>query len=123
MLKAVKDKALELLDFANLLDQSGKLSITNVGLIVLLARVAIAPQLDWASVTTLALAFANYMQKRQEANKVSLSDDSEAMKAVKAQYETAVAAQAKTILDLNEKIKHIADAVKVVDLSRLNLRK
>jgi len=118
----MKERILKALDFCNLLDLQGKISLTNLGLVLLLGRIALAPALDWASVTTLALAFANYMHKRNEGTKAEMAAESEEMAKVKSQYEAAVAAQAKALVDLNAKLSSVADAVKVVDLSKLRLR-
>lgn len=118
----MKQRLLNILSFCNLLDLEGKLSLTNVGLVVLLIRVGMAAQLDWASVTTLALAFANYMHKRKESSAAEQASESEAMTKIKSQYEAAVVAQASAIKDLNDKLKQVSDAVKIVDLSKLKLR-
>ena len=115
------DRLLKALDWLNLLDAERKLSLTNLGLICLLARVIASPTLDWASVTTLALAFANYAHKRSESAKAISADDNEQMQQVKAQYEAAVKAQADAILQINEKIQKVTDAVKIFDLTKLKM--
>lgn len=118
----MKERILKALNFCNLLDLEGKLSLTNLGLVVLLVRVGASSVLDWASVTTLALAFANYMHKRKESTQAELQSDTDQMKQIKSQYEAAVVAQASAIKDLSDKVKSIGEAVKVVDLSKLKLR-
>lgn len=59
----------EVLAFFNLTDRSGKLSITNVAVIVLITKIALADSLDWAVVAGLLVTLLNYGHKRVETNK------------------------------------------------------
>ena len=60
----------KVLKFLNLIDQQGRLSITNVAVIILLAKIAIAPSIDWAVISGLLVTMINYSHKRYESNKV-----------------------------------------------------
>lgn len=60
---------LKLLKFCNCLDRGGKLSITNLGVIVLLVKVAAAPNMDWAVVAGLLVTLLNYGHKRMSEPK------------------------------------------------------
>lgn len=62
---------LKVLDFCNVLDYSKRLSITNIALIVLLAKVAFASPIDWPSIVSLVIAFSNYAHKRS-SNQVAV---------------------------------------------------
>ena len=51
-------------NFLNLLDAQGKLSITNVAVIVCLLKLAFAPAASITEAGTLLVALANYAHKR-----------------------------------------------------------
>ena len=69
---------LKLLDFCNLLDDSGRLSITNIAAIVLVAKLALTSNPDLATVGSTALGLLNYMHKRMViSNSSTSSGDSE----------------------------------------------
>lgn len=51
-------------NFLNLLDAQGKLSITNVAVIVCLLKLALAPAASITEAGTLLAALANYAHKR-----------------------------------------------------------
>lgn len=55
---------LKILDFCNLLDYSGKLSITNIALIGLICKMVFASNVDWPSIVAVIAAFSNYAHKR-----------------------------------------------------------
>lgn len=58
-------KFFKILSFLSLLDESGQsLSITNIGLCVMVAKMAIAASVDWPSVVVVITAFANYAHRR-----------------------------------------------------------
>jgi hypothetical protein len=67
----------KLLDFLNLLDDSGRLSITNVSAIVLVAKLALTSNPDLATVGSTAIGLLNYMHKRSVISG-STNDDSKA---------------------------------------------
>lgn len=55
----------KVLSFLSLLDESGTaLSITNIGLILMITKMAIAASVDWPSVVVVITAFSNYAHKR-----------------------------------------------------------
>lgn len=54
----------QLANFLNLLDAQGKLSITNVAVIVCLLKLALAPAASITEAGTLLVALANYAHKR-----------------------------------------------------------
>lgn len=56
-----------LLGFCNLLDRKGNLSISNVGVIVLITKIAMASTIDWPTVSGLLIALMNYGHKRKIA--------------------------------------------------------
>lgn len=55
---------ISLLEFCNLLDSKGRLSLTNLTVAVLVAKIAVSPQIDWAATTAMLVAFLNYSHKR-----------------------------------------------------------
>jgi hypothetical protein len=55
------------LSFLNLLDQEGKLSITNTAMYVIIGKVVSSP-FEWSSAITLFIVCANYMHKRVAVN-------------------------------------------------------
>jgi len=54
----------KILKFLNVVDREGNLSITNIAVIVLLTKIAIAPDMDWPTVGALLASMMNYMNKR-----------------------------------------------------------
>ena len=76
---------LKLLKFMNCLDRAGRLSITNLGVIVLLVKVAVSPNMDWAVVAGLLVTLLNYGHKRvNEQKTVEVPQTSnEAIEAIK----------------------------------------
>lgn len=57
------------LRFLNLVDRSCNLSITNIALIVLITKLALAPQFSIPEVAAFFMALLNYGHKRHESNK------------------------------------------------------
>ena len=64
----MKDRLRRIGDFFNVLDVSGNLSITNIGVIVCITKVALAPTVDVASVGALVATLLNYIHKRTNNN-------------------------------------------------------
>lgn len=61
---------IKILKFLNLLDESGDaISLTNIALVVLIAKMALASIVDWPSVVAVITAFGNYSHKRYVASK------------------------------------------------------
>jgi hypothetical protein len=65
---------MKLLRFFSLLDRAGRLSWTNVGLVVVLTKVALAPTVSLGEAGSLLLVLANYAHKR----KLSVKAEAEA---------------------------------------------
>lgn len=63
-----------LLRFGNLLDRNNHLSITNVAVIVIITKMALAP-FDWAVAAGLLVTMVNYAHKRSETNKTDKALD------------------------------------------------
>lgn len=66
----------QVLSFLNLLDFEGKLSITNVAVIVVLIKLAISPSASITEAGLLLVTLANYAHKRSvnQSNQVSVED-------------------------------------------------
>lgn len=60
----------QIFKFLNLLDHEGNLSITNLAVIVVLIKLAIAPAATLTEAGTLLIALANYAHKRVVTNSV-----------------------------------------------------
>lgn len=60
-----------LLSKLRVLDEQGNLSLTNMGIMVLIAKIALANPLDWPTTAALMLALLNYGHKRIEASKAT----------------------------------------------------
>lgn len=58
----------KLLKFLNLTDRGGDLSITNIAVIVIITKMALAP-FDWVTAAGLMISLLNYAHKRSETNK------------------------------------------------------
>lgn len=58
------------LRFLNLVDRSCNLSITNIAVIVLITKIAMAPTLDWQTAAALLVTLLNYAHKRKETNSI-----------------------------------------------------
>jgi hypothetical protein len=52
-----------------LFDRDNKLSLTSIGVMVILTKIALAPVLDWATASTLLLALLSYNAKKVLAAK------------------------------------------------------
>lgn len=55
----------KVLAFLNLGDRQGNLSVTNLAVYTLLAKIAMSPTLDWPTASGLLIALLNYSHKRQ----------------------------------------------------------
>jgi len=65
----VKSAFCKFLRFLNLVDRNCDLSITNIAVITLITKIAIAPTIDWQAAGALMVALLNYSHKRSESNK------------------------------------------------------
>lgn len=59
----------EFLKKIRVFDEEGRLSITNLAMMVILTKVAIAPEMNNQSIIAMFLALMNYSHKRHELNK------------------------------------------------------
>ena len=103
-----------LLSFFNLLDRGNKLSITNVAVIVLLTKMAIAP-FDWAVAAGLFVTLLNYAHKRQESNQMdkdSKANDNKHLATLQEQMD-------KFKVDHEEAAKALAETKKLLSNSNL----
>ncbi len=66
---------IKVLDFCNLLDDSGRLSITNIAAIVLVTKLALTGNPDLATVGSTALGLLNYAHKRYVNSQPGSTDD------------------------------------------------
>mgnify|MGYP005986997811 CR=1 FL=1 len=64
----------KLLQKLRFLDEEGRLSITNLAMITILTKVALAPAMDNQSIIAMFLALMNYSHKRHELNKAKNLD-------------------------------------------------
>jgi len=65
----------KILDFCNVLDDTGRLSITNVAVMGLVGKLIITSNPDLATVGTTIIALVNYMHKRSVNNASSGSEN------------------------------------------------
>lgn len=93
-----------ILKFLQLTDRAGDLSITNVAVIVLITKIALAATLDWATAAGLLIALLNYSHKRHESNK-SIKD---------AQKDLEVSKVESLIQDMESRIKSTEELYTVI---------
>lgn len=110
---------LRALGWLNLLDSEKNLSLTNLAVVCLVGKMLLSPNLDWPSITGMVVVFANYMHKRQSTDGGKAAESADQMKTIKAQYEAAVIAQAKTLADLQTKVSSIGQ---LTDLAKMIAR-
>ncbi len=60
---------LKTLDFFNILDYSRRISLTNISLMLLVGKLLVTPNPDFAVVGSVIIAFANYAHKRSTNDK------------------------------------------------------
>ena len=56
---------IKILDFLNVLDDSGRLSITNIAAMSLIAKLVFTSNPDLSTIGATAVGILNYMHKRQ----------------------------------------------------------
>lgn len=59
----------KILSFFNIVDRNGRLSLTNLALIIVLVKIIFSP-FDFSGAAILLPVLASYMQKRYENNKI-----------------------------------------------------
>ena len=117
----------KILRFFQLADRAGNLSITNIAVIVLITKIALAATLDWATAAGLLIALLNYGHKRLESNKaekesVKVSEISSLNSEILSIKEsvTALSEQVKAQQDLNATIqKQSEDTANILQKSNL----
>lgn len=94
----------KVLSFLSLMNDTGdSISLTNIALVVLVAKMAVSPNLDWPAVVTIMTVFANYAHKRD-----SRKTDSE----LSTELAGAVKEQAASIEEFRKKIIPAIDLIK-----------
>lgn len=68
------EKLKQALSFLNVLDSEGKLSITNIAVIIVLVKLAIAPTVSITEAGTLLVALSNYAYKRFTNQKTDIPE-------------------------------------------------
>ena len=58
------DKLKTILVASKIFDPDNTLSLTSIGVMIILAKIALAPALDWATAATLLLALLSYNTKK-----------------------------------------------------------
>lgn len=69
-------KLLKTLDFFRLLDETGQLSLSNLAVMVVLAKLALSPTLDFAAMGILLPVIGNYTFKRYHQRRQRYSKES-----------------------------------------------
>ncbi len=69
----------KILQFFNLTDAQGNLSISNIAVIVLITKIALAPVLDWPTAAALLMSLMNYGHKRMIGAQTSPGEEVEAL--------------------------------------------
>lgn len=99
------------LNFLRLIDDDGHLSLTNLAVIVILVKTAIAPTLSVTDIGALLIAVLNYAHRRVVNTNSSLSEG---------QLETDAAAEVAAQVDKLKAFAGQIDSLKS-QISRLNL--
>lgn len=74
----------KLLTALKITDPDNTISLTSIGVMIILAKIALAPTLDWATAATLLLALLSYNAKKviRSKEKVRAADDDNKLKQV-----------------------------------------
>lgn len=70
-MKRIKQYAREALSFLSLLDKDGKLSITNIAVVICVTKIAYVADPSIVDTGALLITLMNYSHKRLESNKAS----------------------------------------------------
>lgn len=68
-------RAKKFLDFFRFLDENGTLSLSNIAVMVILVKLAIAPVLDFTEVAALLGVLSTYSFKRYTQRKAAIRDE------------------------------------------------
>lgn len=63
-LKGIKRKLYAIAVFLHIVDDDGRLNLTDVSLMVILVKLAVEPHLDWGAACTLIPVLLNKIHKR-----------------------------------------------------------
>jgi hypothetical protein len=99
MIKSIKKTA----NFFSLLDSEGRLSITNVAVIIVLAKLAISPSASITEAGSLLVVLANYAHKRITNNQASDKTED-----VQNQINSAINLNSKQLESLESKVSALA---------------
>lgn len=97
----VKTKTKSLLRTLKIFDPDNTISLTNVGVMVLLTKIALAPSIDWPTTATLLLSLLSYNFKRhlnRKAEAQAQADDNKLAEVVKQVQDLNQAFNVKTML-------------------------
>lgn len=97
----VKTKTKSLLRTLKIFDPDNTVSLTNVGVMVLLTKIALAPSIDWPTTATLLLSLLSYNFKRhlnRKAEAQAQADDNKLAEVVKQVQDLNQAFNVKTML-------------------------
>lgn len=73
--------------FCHIIDDDGRLDLTDIAFIVIMIKIALAVTLDWPAVVTLAVTILNKMQKRSAPDVAQLTGQ---LQDIKTKVETVV---------------------------------
>lgn len=99
----------KLLNFFNLLDSEGKLSITNAAVYIVLYKLAISPNPSLLDAGALLITFLNYMHKRQTISNTTPEPEINVV--------DSIAAQKAELETLRTKMDEVTSKVAAVVLS------
>lgn len=97
----VKTKMKAFLRASKITDPDNTLSLTNIGVMVLLTKIALAPSIDWPTTATMLLSLLSYNFKRhlnRKAEAQAQADDNKLADVVKQVQELNQAFNVKTML-------------------------
>ena len=111
----------KILNFFQLADRAGNLSISNIAVIVLITKIALAATIDWGVVSGLLITLLNYGHKRHESNKAAKDTAVAAATSALQEQVSQLAGKLESIQDasdkqaeLNEVMQKQADEVKKI---------
>lgn len=99
----MKETALNIGKFLHILDDDDRLDLSDIAFMIIMAKIIVAPVLDFPSVITLATVILNKMHKRQSDTS---SDEDQA------QVTKMIQDQTSQLKDLQDKIAPIIEKVK-----------
>ena len=111
----VLDLFFALLNWCNLLDRSKKLSITNLAVLICVAKMAIAPQVSLVDAGMLLISLLNYGHKRSEGNKAAKEERKELVVSAIQEQIDSMQSKIEDTVKLNETtLKQAEEVAKIV---------